>query len=59
MTKYQIQITEIDTGKSERIDTDGVIVLYLDQGKLRVIGKVEIAAIAPYLIQLAMQKLAK
>ena len=59
MAKYQVQIAETDTGKSERIESDGVIVLYLEQGKLKVVGKVEISALAPYFIQLAMQKLAK
>ena len=59
MPKYLVQVSETDTGKSERIESDGVVVLYLEQGKLKVIGKVELSTVAPYLIQLAMQKLAK
>ena len=58
MPKYQIQIKDAETNQTDLVETDGVVLLYLEQGKLKVIGKIEIAELAPLLMKLAMEKLA-
>ena len=59
MPKYHIQILDTDTNQTDRVDTDGVVLLYLEQGKVRITGKVELSELAPFLVKLVMEKLVK
>jgi len=58
MVNYEVQIKDLTTGQDEHIATNGVVVLYLDQGKVKVMGKIEFAEIMPYLAELALKKFA-
>ena len=57
MPKYHIQILDTETNQIDRIETNGIVLLYLEQGKVKVIGKVELSELAPLLVKLAMEKL--
>ena len=59
MPKYHIQILDTDTNQIDRVETDGVVLLYLEQGKVKIIGKVELSELAPFLVKLVMEKLVK
>jgi len=59
MPKYQIQIKDITTDQITNVETDGVVLLYLDQGKIRVTGMVEFSELVPYLAKPLMDKLMK
>jgi len=60
MSKYNVRITNAETAQVEtQVETDGVVLLYLEQGKLSVVGKIELSVIAPYIAQMFMEKIVK
>ena len=56
---YKITILDTETGQTESIQTNGVVLLYLEGGKVKVNGKIEIAEVAPLLAKVFMDKLVK
>lgn len=59
MSKYHIQVRDEDTGQTDLVDTDGIVLLYLEQGKIKIIGKIELSEIGPLLAKFLVEKLVK
>lgn len=57
MPKYHVQIKDTETNQTDLVETDGAILLYLDQGKIKVIGRIEISELVPYLAKPIIDKL--
>ena len=59
MSNFSIKVTDIETGEVRDIDTDGYLLLTLEQGKIKMQGKMDIRALTPILTRLALEKLSK
>ena len=61
MAKYSIFIKdkEKEFDQEIAIDTDGYTVIYLEQGKMKVIGKIELSELAPILLKFGLEKFMK
>ena len=60
MPKYHIQIIDTETmGQVDHIVTDGFVLLYLEQGKLKITGKIEFSELAPIILKVGLEKLMK
>jgi len=59
MSNFSIKVTDIETGEVRNIDTDGYLLLVLEQGKIKMSGKMDIKALAPILTKIALEKLVK
>ncbi len=55
---YIVHIQD-ETGHVEKVESDGVIVLYLEQGKVQIRGKIDMATLAPMLTKLFLEKMVK
>ena len=59
MAKTEIRITDLETGESKNIDTDGYLIFRLEGEKIRMDGKMDIKALAPILTRIALEKLSR
>ena len=58
MTNIEITIKKID-GSQETVLTDGFLLLYLESGKVKMKGQVELAALAPLLAKAVLEKMSR
>ena len=59
MSNLEIKITDLETGETKNVDTAGYLILYLDNDKIKMQGKMDIRALTPILTRLALEKLSK
>lgn len=59
MTKLYIQITDQENGSVDVVHTNGAVLLYLEENKIKVLGKIDIAELAPLITKIALEKLIK
>ena len=59
MSEITIKITEIETGETKNVDTEGFLLLYLDGQKIKMQGKLDIKVLAPILTKIALEKLSR
>ena len=58
MTEKVIISVSKNNQEISRIETDGYLILYLEGDKIKSIGDIELKALAPIIMKLAMEKLA-
>ena len=59
MVKIEIKITDLESGESKNIDTDGYLLFLLEGDTIKSSGKMDIKALAPILTRIALEKLSK
>ena len=59
MTKFEIKITDMETEEVRDIDTDGYLLLSLEQSKVKISGKMDLSALAPILTRIALEKMSQ
>ena len=59
MSELIISITDRETGEIKNVDTAGYLLLYLDQEKIKMQGKLDVKVLAPILTRIALEKLSK
>ena len=61
MAELIIKITDAETGETQEIDnTDGFLLLYMGKdNRIKMTGKLDMKALAPILLKLAMEKIGK
>ena len=60
MSEISIRINETETGETKYIETDGYLLLYMDEyNKIKMQGKLDIKVLAPLLTKIALEKLTK
>ncbi len=57
--KLDIVVTDKETGKSEKIETDGLLIMYMEGEKIRMIGRMDMKVLSPILMRIALEKLTK
>ncbi len=55
--KLEVVITDTETCKTEKIFTDGLLLLYLDGEKIRMIGRLEMKVLTPLIMKVMMEKM--
>ena len=57
MSKIEIQMTDLENSQSEKISTDGCLILYMEgPNKVKVTGKFDMRTLGPVLAKLVMEK---
>ena len=59
MSELNIRITENSTGENKDISTEGYLILYLVDDKIKMQGKMDLKVLAPILTKIALEKLSK
>ena len=57
MTKLNIKITDMETNETKELDTDGFVLLHLDQDKVKMQGRMDLKTLAPILTRFALEKM--
>lgn len=59
MAKLSIRTTDLENGDVNTIETNGAVLLYMEGDKLKILGKIDLAELAPLLTKIALEKLLK
>lgn len=57
--KLEISVTDKETNKCEKIETDGLLIMYLEGEKIRMIGRMDLKVLSPIIMKIALEKLTK
>lgn len=55
--KLEVVVTDTETCKTEKISTDGLLLLYLDGEKIRMIGRLEMKVLTPLIMKAMVDKM--
>lgn len=57
--KLLVSVTDTETCKTEKVETDGLLIMYLDGEKIRMIGRLEMKVLTPLIMKAMVEKMTK
>ena len=59
MSKLNIKVTDVETGETKELDTEGFLLLYLEQEQIKMQGKLGLKSLTPILTKIVLERLSK